>query len=131
MEITEDHLKIGSKSASKFKYLLDVDELKSCLYVGIFNALRTFDSSKASINTHVYNNVRFECLNQIKFKNRLQYSQISSNAIQESNNREIVDHLELLIDQFVLKLSEEEILKKYDISHSEYIKRLEYDKRYI
>ena len=83
----ENMIKVFTK---KFKGLLEEDDIRQCCCLGIVKAHNTFKSDKGTkFSNHVYNNMNWECLRQlrnIKHQDRNCISlQTSLNASEDDN----------------------------------------------
>ncbi len=131
MEIKPEHLKIGFATYEKLglsKFIRNPDEAKSCIYIGIYNALQTFNPEKGKISTHIYHNVRWECLNYIR-KNTPKHilkEDLSSTEQHNTDGGQIDEKYAPLYDLFVVKLSKREVSKRYNMSLKELRQHVKY-----
>jgi len=124
MQITTDHIKIAKKASKRYSKHLNKDELWSCILTGIFKAQSSFDETKSKLTTHIYNNVRWECLGQMQFNQR-SHLPITKDFANKFQAEEQDNSFELLIDKYVIRLSYKELEQKYSKSRQELKKQIE------
>lgn len=135
MEINHEHLKIGFATYEKLgfsKYIRNPDEAKSCIYMGIYKALKTFNPEKGKISTHIYHNVRWECLEYIEKNTPRQILCPDLSLVVQPENKHppIEEKYAPLYDLFVVKLSKREVAARYNMSLKElrkHVKFLKYE----
>lgn len=119
MEIQEDHLKIGFNSGKNFTGLLSENEIESCVYEGVLNALKKYDASKSKISTYIHNYVRWQCLKKInKNKKWITYGNMPMIAYHDKEYEE-EQYSEILYDRLVYKIPYKELENKYNKTSKE------------
>ena len=69
----QDYWLIMQSASKSFRKYIAKDDLKSCQWVGLFHAMRTYNN-QIKFTSHLYNCVRWECLTYMKKNLRFEYS---------------------------------------------------------
>ena len=121
MQIKEDYIKIGKKASKYFRKFLSEDEIQSCIYMGIVLAFKKHCDKKSKLTTYIYNYVRWECLEQIKFNTKyVNDFNFGNIAIEEKEHSEELFN-EILYDKLLHGLNFNDLAKKYNKDKKEII----------
>ena len=121
MKLKSDYIKIGKAAAKRYIKLLTKDEIKSCIMFGIAVALNKHDG-RSKLETFIFNNVRWECLKQIRFNNKTHYELLDHVYITQKEDRS--SPFDILIDNVVYKVSQQKIAEKYSLTKKEVSNKL-------
>lgn len=117
LKLDSEYIKIAKTAAKKYADQLSELDLVECIYEGIHDALVTYDPKKSKLNTHIYNRVRFNCLNFLR--NKELYELTANTTVELSEpvvNKFDPAFTEILIDRIVYKLPYKDIADKYSIT---------------
>lgn len=116
-----EYLKIGYRASKKYRSILGDHDIESCIYNGIHDALMNYDEKAGSkLSTFIYNNVRYNCLNLMKEKNKNKnLYDVHECKSYHYEPKFDPSFTEILIDRLVYNIPISQLCQKYNMTRRE------------
>lgn len=103
--INVDYIKIMQKAVSKYRKILDKEEVKSCQMIGLWKAMQNFDKNHGiKFTTFLYNIVRNECRKRLRQEPPIsaRINEYSTSKVENNSFfTEIVDSLDYPLNRII------------------------------